>query len=117
MSKKRIATIYDFARFCAGMKNCNKCPLSLRNNNRGEICNKFIINSTYKANEIILKWCDEHPLKTYLDDYLEKLPDCRRSSLTKMPVACVNIAYGLLLQCLDGCSDCWNRPMEGSDEQ
>ena len=115
MSEKRMASFYDSARLC-WKRQCEECPLSEYNNGLECGCGTYKISYPDMANEIILKWCDEHPLKTYLDDYLEKLPNCRRSSLTKMPVACVNIAYGLSIECPHNCSECWSRPMEVSDE-
>lgn len=116
MNKKRIATIYDYARMCKSMKGCDDCPLSYCNNDEGVVCNKFITNNTDTTNEIVLKWCKEHPAKTYLEDYLEKLPNCKRKASIEVPFDCVNNAYGLSIECSYNCYDCWNRPMEGSDE-
>ena len=115
MSKKRIASFYDFARMCKKMQ-CKECPLSDCNNGYDCECDAYMLSHLDEANETILKWCDEHPVKTYLDDYLKKLPNCRRISSTEVPTTCINDAYGLSIECPHNCSECWSRPMEGSDE-
>ena len=51
------ATIYDYARFCEQYNDCEDCPII-------EFC--FGENTkevTSKANEIILNWVKEHPVK------------------------------------------------------
>lgn len=67
------ATIYDYARICKQFSNCSLCPL-----------NKFCAaqidvfsNDTDKINEIILKWCKEHPVKTRQDEFLKMFPNAR----------------------------------------
>lgn len=68
------ATIYDFARICKQFSNCSLCPL-----------NKFCAaqrdvfsNDTDKANEIILKWCKEHPVETRQDRVLKLFPNAMK---------------------------------------
>lgn len=58
------ATIYDYARMCNKVKDCKKCPLSSLNNGLFSACNILIREHPDKANEIILKWCKEHPAVT-----------------------------------------------------
>lgn len=81
MGDKRIASLYDYARVCKnyiGANNtyfCFKCPLSEENNNTKENCAAFVINNIDKANEIIIRWCNEHPIKTRLSELLKLFPN------------------------------------------
>ena len=58
------ATIYDYARMCKTVGDCAGCPMSLSNNGTNEFCSTLLQYHTDKANEIILKWCKEHPVET-----------------------------------------------------
>lgn len=82
MSDKRVATIYDYARVCRhylgkDMCSCDICPLGLQNNSEQELCAEFVTNHIEKANEIILKWCDEHPQKTRQSELLKLFPETK----------------------------------------
>lgn len=113
--KKRVATIYDYARlrntFCAD--SCLKCPIAIMNNGSGLFCHELITKDPEKASEAILKWCDEHPIKTYKDDFFEKFPKAHKSF--GRPSSCRKMIYGNKCpRCR--CSDCWNQPYEESEE-
>lgn len=58
------ATIYDYARMCKKINECGDCPLGSRNNGGGIACSDLMSEDPGKANEIILKWCKEHPAVT-----------------------------------------------------
>lgn len=45
---------------------CSNCPLCSINNNKGQSCTAFEMLYPEKAIEIVQKWSDEHPQKTYL---------------------------------------------------
>ena len=68
------ATIYDYVRMCKKYAKgcCKGCPLYSFNN---EICRATLQTHTDEANEIILKWCEEHPIKTRQDKFLEMFPN------------------------------------------
>lgn len=68
--EKEKATIYNYARMCKFYDNCNDCPLFLK-------CGTLIAEETDKANEIILKWIKEHPVKTRQSKFLEMFPNAR----------------------------------------
>lgn len=68
------ATIYDYARMCIKMGECSFCPLSLNDNGKSLACNIFIVTYPDKANEIILKWCEEHPAETRQSKIQEIIP-------------------------------------------
>lgn len=66
------ATIKDYARMCKTFENkCDICPISIVNNGVNEVCAKLILKDPDKANEIILKWYKEHPIKTRQSEFLE----------------------------------------------
>ena len=67
------ATIYEYARLCASFEKCNQCVLL-------KFCadqRNMFSNDIDKANEIILKWCEEHPIKTRQDEFLKMFPNAR----------------------------------------
>ena len=72
------ATIYDFARMCNSYNGCNRCQLYHRNNKMNIECDDFITENPDKANEIILKWCKEHPVETRQDRFLKMFPNALR---------------------------------------
>lgn len=67
------ATIYDFVRMCRKYHytNCQSCPMW------NERCNFRMMNDAHldKANEIILKWCEEHSVETKQDRFLKMFPN------------------------------------------
>ena len=65
------ATIYDYARVCASFEKCNQCILL-------KFCaeqRNIFSNDIDKANEIILKWCKEHPVERRQDRFLKMFPN------------------------------------------
>lgn len=67
------ATIFDYARMCKAMKDCEVCPLNAFKCS----CLKAIQEFPDKANEIILKWCKEHPFETRQDRFLKMFPNAK----------------------------------------
>ena len=76
---KKQATIFDYARMCNSYDVCNECPLYHRNCGIKKGCDDIIIDEPDEANEIILKWCEEHPVKTRQDKFLEIYPNANVS--------------------------------------
>lgn len=73
---KEKATIFDYARMCKHFDdNCQGCPMFHKKIETGLSCGEFIRNCLDKANEIILNWCKEHPVKTRQDKFLELFPN------------------------------------------
>ena len=70
-----------------------------------------------KAIENLQKWSDEHPKKTYVQDFFEKFPKAQIDS-DGTPFACRKRIYGGVRpkdkKCDRGeaCKNCWNEPME-----
>lgn len=76
---KKQATAFDYARMCTKVGECSKCPIDRANDNGAHMwtgsCDNFIMEHRDEANEIILKWCEEHPAKTRQDKFLEIYPN------------------------------------------
>lgn len=119
MAEKRVATIYDYLRFMSEhCKNitCSNCPASMANNTYRIACLDFMYQHTDEYNEILLKWCDDHPIKTYKDDFFEKFPNAYRNAEGR-PTACRQHIYDCNCDMYDSCDECWNQPYESEDEE
>lgn len=60
------------------------------------------------------EWCDNHPRKTYKDDFMEKFPK-RDTHETEdwYPRLCRDLLYGIGSDdCDSNCKSCWESPME-----
>ena len=69
-------TINDYARMCKAFKHkCGICPMGIGNNGAKELCTKLIMRFPDEANEIILKWCEEHPVETRQSELLKAFPN------------------------------------------
>lgn len=112
MDNKRKATIYDYARMCNSYDSCQYCPLSHYNNSQACGCIKLIQQYTDEANEIVLKWCDRHAVKSYADNFFEKFPNAERED-GDIPTVCRNTVYGITSGCLGKpCKKCWKEKYE-----
>lgn len=95
--------------------NCADCPLSHLNNGSGDtmLCSDFERIYPEKAIEIVQKWSDEHPQKTYLSELLERFPNISLDN-DGTPNFC---PYRLGLMSIDDCRNdgncvmCWNQPV------
>nr|DAH20372.1 MAG TPA: hypothetical protein [Caudoviricetes sp.] len=101
---KKEATIFDYARMCKGYgENCQDCPLDL--------CIDAILDSTDKANEIILNWCKEHPVETRQDRFLNKFPNAKIDvdGVLSICPQCVNKDFSCQTEkrCIGCCKDYW----------
>ena len=96
---------------------CDDCPLSYKNNEMRTSCTLLEFKYPEKAVAIIEQWGKEHPIKTYLSDFLEKYP--------KAKVAPNGIPNGAICpsdlgfedidkrkQCHSRCVECWNQELE-----
>lgn len=110
-----MASIKDLKRMCKKEKCFAGCPLC-----RGNIsCLPDSLPDN--ADEIVDKWVQEHPVKTYAMDFFEKFPNAQRKTDERTPMACVEEVYDVAnVNCLDGelcetCWNCWNREMKEDD--
>jgi hypothetical protein len=79
------------------------------------------IEDATKLIETIQKWSDEHPKKTYAQDFFEKFPKAQRNR-DGTPFVCRKRIYGGIhsatLEDCDytrACYRCWNEPL--NDEE
>lgn len=109
LDKKRIATIYDLSRFYQKhCFDCFDCPLSRIHNGCDIGCADIIKKYPDKANEIILNWCDEHPQKTYKEDFLEKFPEAEKDIDGSLNVCRLEVYGYKNVNCPYDCVTCWN---------
>lgn len=104
--------------------NCSTCPLYSSNNGTGFGCTKLEMLYPQKAIEIVQKWSDEHPQKTYLSEFLKHYPKTELG-IDGTPVDVCAAALGLCKDCIEinengdvkqirntNCQECWNTPIE-----
>nr|DAF50126.1 MAG TPA: hypothetical protein [Siphoviridae sp. ctzyE57] len=70
---------------------------------------------------MLYEWAKEHPLKTYKDVLLERLPSASVSK-DDVPCICRNSAFGIGKVCFgifrrtQKCKDCWNEPYKEQED-
>lgn len=96
---------------------CDKCPLAYVNNGEMVTCGYLERYFPEKTIEIVQKWSEEHPVKTMLQDFLEKYPNAPKDH-DGMPEFCPgSLGYQNDNEHCEGsdnykCVNCWNRPLE-----
>lgn len=98
---------------------CSNCPLCSNKNGEGLSCPDFEMYYPEKAIEIIQKWSNEHPQKTYLTELLKNYPNAKLGENGVPMNMCPSI---LGLQDLENCGEiscveCWNQPVEESEKR
>ena len=115
---KTINFLPEFSRLCnsrtactADAANKEQCPLL-------NLCGLPLLQiCAEKAVENLQKWSDEHPKKTYAQDFFEKFPKAQ-SGLDGTPLVCREEIYGRARPEFEdcgytgSCKNCWNEPME-----
>lgn len=99
---------------------CTFCVLD--RNIEGLSCSDFIVQQPKKAIEIVQKWSNETPPKTYLSELKKAFPHCRRNR-AGMPFFCLkNLGASFTNSCdleyspiNKKCFDCWTTPIEESE--
>ena len=101
------ATIYDYARMCNSYDVCNECPLYHRNCGIKKGCDDILIDEPDKANEIILKWCKEHPTKIRQSEFLKMFPNAVTNGKGRLSICPKNLDgnYGCELK-PNACGEC-----------
>lgn len=108
---------------------CSNCPLCSINNNKGQSCTAFEMLYPEKAIEIVQKWSDEHPQRSYLSEFLENYPNAQLKTVLSYSPGAIPLGipkcicpYHLGLMSVDNCRKdhncvkCWNRPIEDGEE-
>lgn len=97
---------------------CSNCPLCSENNNKGLSCTGFEMLYPEKAIEIVQKWSNEHPRKTYLNEFLKNYPNAWLNEKGIPKRMCPSM-LGLkdLEDCGErNCVECWNQPVKESEK-
>lgn len=117
---KTINFLAELQRLCDSRTTCyadavhkEQCPMFGRCE---DALTKIDIEDATKLIEIMQKWSDEHPKKTYAQDFFEKFPKAPRHKSAKdgYPDACRKTIYAGRCPGAD-CEECWNEPM--NDEE
>lgn len=92
---------------------CVDCPLGTTNNGINVLCSDLEMLYPEKAIEIVQKWSDEHPQRTYLTEFLKHYPNAQLR-IDGIPKGVCPYALGLtdIDDCDDNCVECWNQPIE-----
>lgn len=118
---KTINFLHELKRLCDSRTRCEayaankeRCPmLGVREDAFTRICAEDAI----KAVENLQEWSNEHPKKTYAQDFFEKFPKAPKdkSAKSEYPDACRNLIYGggcpKIESRIDCCYKCWNEPL------
>lgn len=96
---------------------CSDCPLCSKNNGISEYisCINFEMYHPEKAIEIVQRWSDEHPQRTYLSEFLKNYPSALLTDYGLPKGVCL---YSLGLgECKKNhtCVECWNQPVSVED--
>lgn len=100
---------------------CSNCPLCSINNNKGQSCTAFEMLYPKKAIEIVQKWSNEHPQKTFLTEFLKNYPNTLLNDDGTPKRIC---PYELGLISKNNCRinrinrnyvECWNQPIPIED--
>lgn len=98
---------------------CSDCPLCSKNNGISEFisCISFEMYHPEKAIEIVQRWSDAHPQRTYLSEFLEHYPNVQLYD-TGLPkgVCPYNLGLTDIDDCDNNCVKCWNQPIEDGEE-
>lgn len=98
---------------------CSNCPLCSINNNKGQSCTAFEMLYPEKAIEIVQRWSDEHPQKTYLTELLKIFPNTPLNDDGTPKGICLHELGATSLDNCEvdnACAKCWNQPIEDGEE-
>lgn len=98
---------------------CDDCPLCSDNNGTSEnmSCTTFEMHHPEKAIEVVQKWSDEHPQKTYLTELLKHYPNTLLNDDGTPEICLSSLGLTNYNGCRNGitCSECWNQPISIED--
>lgn len=110
LKEKARMTNYDASSESCGIY-CRECPLNIQDNNSSG-CIKMECEYPDEAVSIVQQWSDEHPRKTYKDDFLEKFPNASKGEIG-YPAAIPCVIYkSNNFYCKHNCKECWDKVME-----
>ena len=93
-------------RMCDALR-CYDCLLSSDNNGSGVACDTFANCHPEEAQEIIMKWAEEHPIKTNADKFKEVMSKTFGLDVSEMNIEMIDCTY---IKCNGRkCEDCRDR--------
>lgn len=99
---------------------CEDCPLGITNNGMGVLCSKLEMLYPEKAIEIVQRWSDKHPQRTYLSEFLKHYPNAQLND-AGLPITGCPYRLGLIgdEECKKNrdCVKCWNQPLPEREEK
>lgn len=97
--------------------SCNHCPLSRFNNGEEMLCTELELTHPEKAIEIVQRWSNAHPQKTYLSELLKIFPNIPLSDDGTPKSLCpFELGVTMTKKCNNECVECWNRIIEDGKE-
>lgn len=115
LTKRR--KIYGNAYMCK--IDCANCPLNSSNNGTSDKtpCSDFETLYPEKAIEVVQKWSNEHPRKTYLSEFLKNYPNAKLDEDGTPHKLCPwHLGLISVNSCHNNCVRCWNQPVEESEK-
>lgn len=118
-------TIYEMSKRMCDSTNCKDCLLNKVTNKSCliGIIKYYEIEKVAEQLEVLRKWAEEHPVKTYEDVFLERFPNARMSDKDGSPTVCRKMVFGgftALSDCIDNgneCKKCWNEPYKEENDE
>lgn len=100
---------------------CSDCPLCSNNNgtSKGLLYTDFETLYPKKAIEVVQKWSDKHPSKTYLTELLKIFPNTPLNDDGTPKGICLHELGATSLDNCEvdnACAKCWNQPIEDGEE-
>lgn len=101
---------------------CTDCPLSRFNNNEKIACYELELFHSETAVQMVQRWSDEHPQRTYLTEFLKHYPNAQ---LNDDGIPANGCLYRLGLMSVEDCKkdsnknkcvECWNQPIKNNEE-
>lgn len=121
---KTIDFFSELKRLCDSRDGCvadatnkERCPMfGFCEDVLTRICAEICAEDVKTAIETVQKWSDEHPKKTYAQDFFEKFPKAQSNS-DGTPFVCRKRIYGGIRSTLEDCDytgacyRCWSEPL------
>lgn len=99
---------------------CEDCPLGITNNGMNVLCSELETLYPEKAIEIVQKWSDTHPQRTYLSVLLTHFPKIELSDAGIPKWICPHeLGLDEIEDCGGTdicCAECWNQPIKNNEE-
>lgn len=100
--------------------DCNDCPLDIKNNGTGVSCESFEMHYPEQAIEVVQKWSDKHPSKTYLTELLKIFPNTPLNDDGTPKGICLHELGATSLDNCEvdnACAKCWNQSISIEDDE